>query len=129
MKEGELIQNSKIEIANYKSSDFFEIKSNENYIKNTFISQIELNLIIIILSIITIISEIIYRYELFEFSLDFVEDWQENSPKQIINFFKIITKFGGEYLMPIPIIFIFCFFFFNRIICLYIWINICFTFS
>ena len=110
MKEGELIQNSKIEIANYKSSDFFEIKSNENYIKNTFISHIEPNLIIIILSIITIISEIIYRNELFEFSLDFVEDWQENSPKQIINFFKIITKFGGEYLMPIPIIFIFCFF-------------------
>ena len=110
MKEGELIQNSKIEIANCKSSDFLGIKQDENYIKNTFISHIKSNLIIIILSIITIISEIIYRDALFEFSLDFEEDWQENSPKQIINFFKIITKFGGEYLMPVPIVFIFCFF-------------------
>ena len=108
MKEGEL--NTKIEIANCKSSDFFEIKTNENFIKNTFISHIKSNLIIIILSIITIISEIIYREALFEFSLDFEEDWQENSPKQIINFFKFITKIGGEYLMPIPILFIFCFF-------------------
>ena len=110
MKEGELNQNTKIEIANCKSSDFIEIKPEGNYIKNTFISQIKSNLIIVILSIITIISEILYRDALFEFSLDFEEDWQKNSPKQIINFFKFITKFGGEYLMPIPIFFIFCFF-------------------
>ena len=110
MKEGELDQNTKIEIANYKSSDFFDIKLNENYIKNTFTSHIKSNVIIIILSIITIISEIMYRDALFEFSLDFEEEWQENSPKQIIKFFKIITKFGGEYLMAMPILFIFCFF-------------------
>ena len=110
MKEGELDQNTKIEIANYKSSDFFDIKLNENYIKNTFTSHIKSNVIIIILSIITIISEIMYRDALFEFSLDFEEEWQENSPKQIIKFFKIITKFGGEYLMAMPILFILCFF-------------------
>ena len=110
MKEGELNQNAKIEIANCKSSDFIEIKPEENYIKNTFISHIKSNLIIVILLIITISSEILYRDALFEFSLNFEEDWQENSPKQILNFFKFITKFGGEYLMPIPILFIFCFF-------------------
>lgn len=110
MKEGELEQNTKIETANYKSSDFYDIKLNENYIKNTFINHIKSNIIIIILSIITIISEIIYRDALFEFSLDFEEEWQENSPKQIISFFKIITKFGGEYLMAMPILFILCFF-------------------
>ena len=51
-----------------------------------------------------------YRDPLFDLSLDFEEDWQEKSSKETIDFFKIITKFGGEYSIPIPILYIFCFF-------------------
>ena len=83
---------------------------NDNYFKNAFFSNFKLNIIIIIISIILFIIEFFYRDPLFQYSLDFEKNWQENATKETITTFKIFTKIGGEYLMAVPIIIVLWFF-------------------
>ena len=83
---------------------------NDNYFKNAFFSNFKLNIIIIIISIILFIIEFFYRDPLFQYSLDFEKNWQENATKETITTFKIFTKIGGEYLMAVPVIIVLWFF-------------------
>ena len=87
-----------------------KIEMNDNYFKNAFFSNFKLNIIIIIISIILFIIEFFYRDPLFQYSLDFEKNWQENATKETITTFKIFTKIGGEYLMAVPIIIVLWFF-------------------
>ena len=83
---------------------------NDNYFKNAFFNNFKLNIIIIIISIILFIIEFFYRDPLFQYSLDFEKNWQENATKETITTFKIFTKIGGEYLMAVPVIIVLWFF-------------------
>ena len=87
-----------------------KIEMNDNYFKNAFFSNFKLNIIIIIISIILFIIEFFYRDPLFQYSLDFEKNWQENATKETITTFKIFTKIGGEYLMAVPVIIVLWFF-------------------
>ena len=87
-----------------------KIEMNDNYFKNAFFSNFKLNIIIIIISIILFIIEFFYRDPLFQYSLDFEKNWQENATKETITAFKIFTKIGGEYLMAVPVIIVLWFF-------------------
>ena len=97
---------------NIDESSFQEINTDENlsYIKYIFFHNIKQNIIIIILSLILFFSEMIYREPLYNLSLDLEEYLQSNSATFIIEFFKIITKVGGEYLMAAPVAIVLCFF-------------------
>ena len=87
-----------------------KIQMNDNYFKNAFFNNFKLNIIIIIISIILFIIEFFYRDPLFQYSLDFEKNWQENATKETITTFKIFTKIGGEYLMAVPVIIVLWFF-------------------
>jgi membrane-associated phospholipid phosphatase len=97
-------------IPNLSISKEDSLKKNIEYIKYTFLQNIKINILIIILSLALFISEMKFRDPLFEFSLDFEKNWQNYSSDFTITFFKIISKVCGEYLMPVPLIFILCFF-------------------
>ena len=83
---------------------------NDNYFKNTFLQNLKLNIIIIIISVALFIIEFFYRDPLFNYSLDFEKNWQEKASKATITTFKIFTKIGGEYLMAVPVIIVLWFF-------------------
>ena len=76
---------------------------NNNYLKEVFFNNIKINLLIIFLTISIIISENLYRENLFQFSLVFEQDLQKNSSQIILKIFKIITKFGGQYFIAVPV--------------------------
>ena len=97
---------------NIDESSFQENDYDKNllYIKDIFFKNIKQNIILIILSLILIFSEMIYREPLYKLSLDVEEYLQNKSTKFIIVFFKIITKVGGEYLMAAPVAIVLCFF-------------------
>ena len=77
---------------------------NNNYFKTTFLSNLKLNILIIIISIILFVIEFFYRTPLFNYSVEFEKNWQEKATKETITLFKILTKIGGEYLMAVPVI-------------------------
>ena len=85
-------------------------RSDDNYFKKTFFKRLILNILIIVLSLIAFIVEFFYRKPLFNYSLDFEKNWQENASKATISMFKFFTKIGGEYLMAVPVIIVICFF-------------------
>ena len=83
---------------------------NHNYFKKAFFSRLKLNILIIILSIAAFILEFFYREPLFNYSLYFEKNWQSKATEATISTFKILTKYGGEYLMAVPVLIVFCFF-------------------
>jgi len=83
---------------------------NHNYFKKAFFSRLKLNILIIILSIAAFIIEFFYREPLFNYSLYFEKNWQSKATEATISTFKILTKYGGEYLMAVPVLIVFCFF-------------------
>ena len=83
---------------------------NHNYFKKAFLSRLKLNILIIILSIVAFILEFFYREPLFNYSLYFEKNWQSKATETTISTFKILTKYGGEYLMAVPVLIVFCFF-------------------
>lgn len=81
-----------------------------HYLKYIFLSDPIVNTLIIIISILVLIIEFAYRQPLFDYSLEFERKWQDKSSIYTINFFKFITKVGGEYCMAIPVAFTLCFY-------------------
>jgi len=106
-EENKLIINQNKEKINQQND--ITIRCN-NYFKNAFFSRLKLNIFIIILSLIGFIFEFFYREPLFNFSLEFEKKWQEKATEETIDTFKFLTKIGGEYLMVVPILIVFCFF-------------------
>ena len=83
---------------------------NNNYLKDTFLKNKTMNILILLLSLIAFICEFIYRESLFKSSLEIEDYLQKSSWNFTIYIFKIITKVGGEYLMVVPVGFILIFF-------------------
>ena len=109
-EENKLIINQNKEKINQQNE--ITIRYN-NYFKNAFFSRLKLNIFIIILSLIGFIFEFFYRDPLFNFSLEFEKKWQEKATEETIYTFKFLTKIGGEYLMVVPILIVFLFFYIN----------------
>lgn len=63
--------------------------------------------IMIAFIIISIVAEIFYRDPLFEYSLEFIEDWQNLVISSTIIFFKVISFLGSEYFIAIHIAWIY----------------------
>ena len=85
-------------------------KRDDNYFKKTFLKNLELNILILVLTFVIFIIEFFYRKPLFNYSLDFEKNWQEKATKGTIKMFKFFTKIGGEYLMVVPVIIVLWFF-------------------
>ena len=99
------------ESENLKPLTVLELNQEEKneYLKYIFFKNTKANIIIILIIIAVLISEIFYRDVLFNYSLDFEKNWQKSASESTINFFKIITKVGGEYLMGLPMVIVVCF--------------------
>ena len=94
----------------YRLQNIDQLNTNGGYFRETFLKHKIRNICIFIFSFLVIFVEFFYREPLFNYSLDFEEKWQKNSPDGLIDFFKIITKYGGEYLMAFPVFVVIAFF-------------------
>jgi membrane-associated phospholipid phosphatase len=99
------------ESENLKPITAMESNSEEknDYIKYIFFKNLKENIIIVLFTISVLVSEIFYRDPLFNYSLSFEKNWQNDALDSTIIFFKIVTKVGGEYLMGLPVAFVICF--------------------
>ena len=81
----------------------------ENYLKETFLENLKINLLIILFTIAFCVSEIFYRKMIYEYSLGFQKNLQEELPDFLLAFFRYITDIGGKYLIGFIVLFVFLF--------------------
>ena len=81
----------------------------ENYLKETFLENLKINLLLILFTIAFCISEIFYRKMIYEYSLGFQKNLQEELPDFLLAFFRYITDIGGKYLIGFIVLFVFLF--------------------
>ena len=111
-KEEEDNEEENLRLEKFTSSELSEENPDKdnNYIKDVFIENFRINILILALVFIFFVSEFLFRKPLFEYSKKFEKNWQKSASEGTIIFFKIITKVCGEYLMGAPIGFVLCFF-------------------
>lgn len=63
--------------------------------------------ILIAFIIISIVSETFYRHPLFNYSLSFIENWQNSVSSSTITFFKAVAYLSSEYFIVIHIVWIY----------------------
>ena len=83
---------------------------NDNYLKETFLENLIINLLIILFTIAFCVSEIFYRKMIYEYSLAFQKNIQEEWPDFLLAFFRYITDIGGKYFVGFIVLFVFFFF-------------------
>ena len=70
-----------------------------NYLSQMFFENLAINIIILLIFIILIILEYIYRRDLFNYSLTYEQNLQNSLTKNGILFFKLISLIGGYVLI------------------------------
>ena len=81
-----------------------------NYLSQMFYKNFSLNIIILLSLIVLIMLEFIYKRPLFNYSLTYEQNLQNSLPKSGIEFYKLISLFGGGVLIGFGLFFVLCYY-------------------
>ena len=95
------------EVGNLKS---YLLSINDNYLKEAFLQKLIINILIILFTIAFCISEIFYRKMIYEYSLVFQKNMQEEWPQFLLAFFRYKIDIGGKYFIGSIVLLVFFFF-------------------